>query len=173
MAKLKKIHPNESDILIFDPVSNDTFCGTDKKGNHTDPVKLGGSWHVRGQLSIRPKSYIKNTLKMCDDIVNAVGGAKLILLLPLPRYIKGSCCPDPEHVTNLNSPDFVDDISGGLEMVEEVLHSWVQSMERPATADGPAAERQRAMAGWRQCALRSCRVCGNCAGHNWCSGGSQ
>jgi hypothetical protein len=132
-VKLKKLNPNDSDILIFDPVSNDTFCGTDKKGNHIDPVKMGGSWHVQGQLSIRPKSYIKNTLKMCDEIVNAAGNAKLILLLPLPRYIKGSCCPDPDHVTNLNSPDFVDDISGGLEMVEEVLHSWLQSLERPST----------------------------------------
>jgi hypothetical protein len=46
-------------------------------------------------------------------------------------YVSGSCCVDLELVTNLNNPDFEEDISGGPEMVEDTMHSWLQSMDRP------------------------------------------
>jgi hypothetical protein len=61
-AKLGIHKAGPGDIIVIDPISNDTFCGTDVKGNHLDPEKFNGTWHIPGQLSVRTKTYLKNTL---------------------------------------------------------------------------------------------------------------
>jgi hypothetical protein len=99
-----KIGP--ADLIIIDPLSNDMFCGTDEKGNPADPVKIGGKWHITGNLSVRPKKYLKNTLNNLNFIHTDLADSKLIILMPLPRYISSSCCADPDHVTNIADADY-------------------------------------------------------------------
>jgi hypothetical protein len=51
--KLSTHKVGPEDVIVIDPISNDTYCGTDQKGNHADPIKIGNKWHIRGQLSVR------------------------------------------------------------------------------------------------------------------------
>jgi hypothetical protein len=60
--KLANYNIGPADILLIDPVSNSTFCGTDTDGNLVDPVKIDNTWHIPGDLNIRPKSYLKIAL---------------------------------------------------------------------------------------------------------------
>jgi hypothetical protein len=76
--------------------------------------------------------------------MDACPEAKIIFLAPIPRYILSPCCADSEHVTNFSDPDYVRDISGELEKVEELLDALAQSCLSPslvlscrAVADDP------------------------------------
>jgi hypothetical protein len=51
-AKLKAVGAGKDDILIIDPLSNSAFCGTDSHGNHINPEKTNGGWHIPGQLEV-------------------------------------------------------------------------------------------------------------------------
>jgi hypothetical protein len=134
------------DIIVIDPISNDTFCGTDVKGNHLDPEKTNGTWHIPGQLSVRTKSYLKNTLACLKFLNEDYKDCRMIVIMPLPRYVKNGCCIDPAHVTNLAEPDFENDFNTDIEMVEGLLIAWAQNhangqtmIHFRATADDPAA----------------------------------
>jgi hypothetical protein len=39
-------------------------------------------------------------------MVEAAGEAKVLLVLPLPRYVLRGCCDSPAHVTNLGAGDY-------------------------------------------------------------------
>jgi hypothetical protein len=71
--KLLNLNFCSNDILLIDPLSNNTFCGTDSQGSLIDPQKIDNIWHIPGELSIRPKPYIKNILVQLKKIVAAVG----------------------------------------------------------------------------------------------------
>jgi hypothetical protein len=66
--------------------------------------------------------------------------------MPLPRYVTGRCCSDPEHVSNFNDPTFETDLNSDMEMVEDLLTGWLQSfcnsgtlIHFRTTADNPEA----------------------------------
>jgi hypothetical protein len=145
-AKLVAHKIGPEDLIIIDPLSNDTFCGTDDKGNPADPTKYDGKWHITGNLSVRPKTYLKNTLNNLKFVHTELSGCKLIILMPLPRYIKNPCCAEPDHVTNITDTDYEPELNSDLEMVEDLLIAWGQ--QHPAghalihfrgIADDPAA----------------------------------
>jgi hypothetical protein len=145
-AKLGIHKAGPGDIVVIDPVSNDTFCDTDAKGNHIDPEKINGKWHIHGQLLVRTKSYLKNTLSGLKFLNEDYKDCKMIVIMPLPRYVKNGCCSDPAHVTNLSEPDFENELNSDLEMVEDLLIAWAQNHANSQTlihfrsaADDPAA----------------------------------
>jgi hypothetical protein len=146
-SKLSKVSPGVNDFIILDPISNDTFCGTDTKGNPVDPVKIGGTWHITGQLSVRPKNYIKATLSQLKFISSDYPDCKIIIMMPLPRYILKSCCVNPEHVSNLKDPNYCMELQQDLDTVEDLLTAWAQSLGNESTlihfrsvADVPEAD---------------------------------
>jgi hypothetical protein len=79
---------------------------TDDKGNPADPFKNGGKWHITGNLSARPKTHLKNTLNNLKFIHADLADCKLIILMPIPRYVTSPCCADPEHITNIRDADY-------------------------------------------------------------------
>jgi hypothetical protein len=134
--------------LVIDPVSNPVFCGTDSKGNHVDPEKIEGKWHIRGQLVIRSKSYVKTVLKNLSKILDSFPELKILAMLPIPRYVTEKCCADLEHITNYDSVTYLDDISDELDGAEDLVRAWAQNRPGAATAtidyrmvlDEPAAD---------------------------------
>jgi hypothetical protein len=81
----------------MNPVSNNVFCGTDTDGYLADPVKIDNSWHIAGELNVRPKSNLKvviNHLKLITDIIPDV---KVAMLAPILRYTARKCCENPGH----------------------------------------------------------------------------
>jgi hypothetical protein len=77
--KLRSYKLCDEDTIIIDQLSNSFFCGTDAVGNPADPVKLGGVWHLTGDLIVRPKSVLKATLSLCSTIVGKVSPRILII----------------------------------------------------------------------------------------------
>jgi hypothetical protein len=149
-AKLKKHKAGSGDILEIDPLSNGIFCGSDDTGNHIDPVKENGTWHVTGNLCVRAKSYIRATLSKLKIIFEAAPESKIIVISPFPRYITGKCCENESHIVNFGEEGYTRDISEELDGIDSMLDAAVASLPGPADvlnyiscADDPAADLQQ------------------------------
>ena len=73
----------------------------------TDPIKLNGSYHVRGELQLIDSLEMKRLFETALPILRACTGANTILLGPLPRYLITKCCEDKSHITNFTNPNYV------------------------------------------------------------------
>jgi hypothetical protein len=124
--KLRSYKLSDQDSLLIDPLSNSVFCRTDEHGNQADPVKIDGNWHIVGELSVRPKTVLKNILNLCMEMIGKVS-PHIICLAPVPRYIFTKWCNDLSHVKNYTEPDYISDIEAGLEMTEDLVTGWTQN----------------------------------------------
>ncbi len=55
-----------------------------------------------------PPSAFKSCMKLAVTIIANTGGAKIVLTVPLPRYVLVACCGDTNHVSNRQGPDFLE-----------------------------------------------------------------
>jgi hypothetical protein len=119
-----------TNILLIDPLSNSTFCGTDSQGNLIDPQKIDTVWHIPGELSVRPKPYVKNVLVQLKKISDSWPDNKIILMVPIPRYLHKKCCDQHDHITNFGDPDF-QEVPAEIEKVSDLLTAWLQAGQAP------------------------------------------
>jgi hypothetical protein len=70
-------------------MSNTAFLGTDDFGLPIPAEKSeeDGRYHLSGDLQLAPPSAFKSTMKMVDIIISNTGEAKIVLTVPLPRYV--------------------------------------------------------------------------------------
>jgi hypothetical protein len=111
---LKKLNLTEMDTVVLDSMSNTAFLGTDEDSLPI-PVEKSeedGRYHLNGDLQLAPPSAFKSTMKLMDIIISNTGEAKIMLTVPLPRYVLVACCNDTSHVSNCQDPDFLREISG-------------------------------------------------------------
>ncbi len=59
-----------------------------------------GSTTYREISSLPPPSAFKSCLKHMEKILAYVGGANVVFVVPLPRYVTAACCKDTTHVSN-------------------------------------------------------------------------
>ncbi len=105
----EKLNLTEIDTVVIDSMSNIAFLGTDDDGLPIPAEKSeeDGRYHLSGDLQLAPPSAFKSTMKMVDIIISNTGEAKIVLTVPLPRYVLVACCDDTSHVSNRQDPDFV------------------------------------------------------------------
>jgi hypothetical protein len=53
---------------------------------------------------------------------------RIIVLIPVPRYVLGKCWDSTEHVRNFSDPEFVTDLESNLELGEDLLTGWAQTI---------------------------------------------
>jgi hypothetical protein len=126
--KLKNYNITDEDVIIIDPLANSIFCGTDSEGDHVDPVKLSdGKYHIPGDLTCRSKSKIKKIMDDLAGILPKEAEPRLILIVPVPRYVTTRCCSDPAHITNFEQETYVTDIDRETDTAEDLLTAWGQT----------------------------------------------
>ena len=74
-----------------------------------------GKYHLDGELVVAPKELFLHSLKTCLPLFKAGGKNDMILLSPLPRYWRNSCCDDPEHIPNKMDADYEDYLLDGID----------------------------------------------------------
>jgi hypothetical protein len=57
------------------------------------------------------------------------GGARLFILVPVPRYVRGPCCGDGGHITNRSEDDFFNEILGAEKRVTEAAAAGHRTRE--------------------------------------------
>ncbi len=111
---LEKLKLMESDTVVIDPMSNSAFLGTDEDGLPIPAKKFeeDGRYHLSGDLQLtHPLSAFRSCLKQMEKVVALVGGAKVVFIIPLPRYVLSACCKDTGHVSNRLSAEFATEFS--------------------------------------------------------------
>jgi hypothetical protein len=103
---LEKLNLTEFDTVIIDPMSNSAFLGTDEDGLPIPAEKSeeDGQYHLNGDLQLAPPPAFRSCLKQIGKVLAFVGGAKVIFIIPLPRYFLSTCCKDASHVSSRLSP---------------------------------------------------------------------
>jgi hypothetical protein len=105
--KLKDLKLGKDDCVILDLFSNSTYMGTDNRGLPNLPIQdEEGRYHIEGQLDVAPLRALGIVAGLMKKLVEAAGEAKVLLVLPLPRYVLRGCCDSPAHVTNLGAGDY-------------------------------------------------------------------
>jgi len=89
------------------------------------PVKpeksqIDGKYHIVGALQAAPAAVFEKILRDAEPLIKSANTAKVILVLPFPRYVTGKCCNDSSHISNHGSVGF-----------------WAE-LDRPETAVGMA-----------------------------------
>jgi hypothetical protein len=69
-------------------------------------------------------------MKQMEKILALVGGAKVVFVIPLPRYVLTACCKDDTHVSNRLSGELAAEFSGA----EKSLTEAAAAGERTGTA---------------------------------------
>jgi hypothetical protein len=53
---------------------------------------------------------VRTNIKQVEILLEQGGGAKVVILVPVPSYVRNPCCGDGGHVTNRAENDFFDEI---------------------------------------------------------------
>ena len=111
---LEKLNLTEIDTVVIDPMSNSAYLGTDEDGLPIPAEKSDedGRYHLYGYLQLAPPSAFKNCLKQMEKMLAFVGGAKVVFVIPLPRYVLSGCCKDSAHVSNRLSGELAAEFAG-------------------------------------------------------------
>jgi hypothetical protein len=63
-------------------------------------------------------------LEKLSGVFTVLGGAVLVLVGPMPRYVTGKCSGDPGHGDKFDIHDFEEDIMEAQETHRHILTSW-------------------------------------------------
>jgi hypothetical protein len=118
---LEKLDLTGSDTVVIDPMSNSAYLGTDEDGLPIPAEKSDedGRYHLLGDLQLAPPSAFKNCFKNMERMLVFAGGAKVVFIVPLPRYVISGCCNNSEHVTNRLSGELAAEFAGAEKCLVE------------------------------------------------------
>ena len=83
------------------------------------------------------QSLLKNCMKASLPVLEEANEAKLIFVLPLPRYAPGLCCQDPEHIANLDEDNFDTILRDSVRVAEKIIKQEMRKMDKAATIFDP------------------------------------
>ena len=122
--KLDDMMLTKRDALIVDIFSSSCLMGSDETGMPVAPFQSEpGKYHIPGCLEIAPEGVLKRRFSAVRPILEAAGDAVKVCLLPIPRYVKSSCCGDAKHIINLMEDDFEDILMGAASLCCNVIAS--------------------------------------------------
>ena len=78
-------------------------------------------YHIEGELVVADKEAQFTLYKALKPALTAAGSGPILVVTPIPRYVKKSCCSNSTHVTNRTKVDFYADLSQSL---TEVRNNW-------------------------------------------------
>jgi hypothetical protein len=64
----------------------------------------------------------------CSSMFDPDVKPKLVILVPIPRYVTGKCCNAAQHITNISDPEYIAEMDSTIELVEDLLTAWGQSV---------------------------------------------
>jgi hypothetical protein len=68
-------------------------------------------------------------MKLVEIITSYTGEAKIVLTVPLPRYVLVACCDNTSHVSNRQDPEFLREISGSEKSLSEAAAAGKRTAE--------------------------------------------
>ncbi len=123
--KIRRIDPDERDLVVMDLISNVAYMGTDEDGLPSPAVRSGdGTYHITGSLTTAPPTKIKKALECCAPLAGILKKTRVLLICPIPRYVASKCCTDPMHIENFNSSEYDDELLECQDQHRRLLGTW-------------------------------------------------
>ena len=120
--KLTALSLGDGDILYLDLYSNTVYMGSDEFGMPVPAFKTSpGTYHMSGCLETAPEAFLRKRFSLVRDLLQLVGSATIICVLPLLRYVQRPCCSDEQHMVNWAESDFTEILLSGSKAVSNVL----------------------------------------------------
>jgi hypothetical protein len=125
MAAINEQRPT---MLIFIGLEESFYMAQDETG-HTLPARKApdGHFHVDGELIVGGKDVQMKLFKLLDPIWDLEKDLKMVVISPMPRYITGSCCNDPQHIPNRSAQNYESGLRSGLEGVKNAMKAYLHS----------------------------------------------
>jgi len=94
----------ENTVFVLDLLGNSSVRFRQSDDGDSLPVKLGGSWHLLGEVRVMNQDQVEKTLSNMEHFYkHDHSAARKIFCPPLPRYVFGGCCGDLGHGQNIRS----------------------------------------------------------------------
>jgi hypothetical protein len=123
--KVRKICPDENDLVVLDLISNIAYMGTDEDGLPSPAFRSGdGTYHIPGSLTTAPPTTIKKALEHCAALAGMLKKTRVLLICPIPRYVASKCCVDSKHIENFENPDYDDELLECQDQHRRILSVW-------------------------------------------------
>ena len=114
-----------SDTVVMDLWSNSAYLGTDDSGLPCQPQRDldDRKYHIVGQLQAAPKPLIQKIFQDSRPLIEATGEARVVFIVPFPRYLAAPCCDGDGHLTNFGTDEVVTEILRVSETVSTLIKS--------------------------------------------------
>jgi hypothetical protein len=121
----------EQDCLVLDCFSNSTFTGTNIMGYASPAFQdAAGRYHLEGAVELAPGRSLRVIAAMLKEMVEVSGAAKVIIMLPVPRYVKERCCSNTAHVSNLASPGYSEMLGSAAHVVKNIVEEEMEGCSK-------------------------------------------
>jgi hypothetical protein len=98
-----------------------------------------GKYHLEGAVELAPSRSLRVIAGILKELVEVSGAARVILLLPLPRYVKESCCSTNTHVTNINATSYHEMLSSAAHVVKNIVDEELKDCGKQLLCLSPLA----------------------------------
>jgi hypothetical protein len=86
-----------------------------------------GKYHCPGYLSVITRHMAKKVLDSLAPIVEIIKNCKVVIVLPILRYVHNKCCNDANHIENFGTENLKEEVMAGLDSLREILQVWGES----------------------------------------------
>ena len=105
---------------------NSVFLG-ESGGTTVAAVKVNGRYHILGCHMVANAKQVKELFDAAMPIFRAAGGAELLIIGRLPRYLVNPCCGDSGHITNFTEAGYGAQLCAGVKEVGIHLRSLIHT----------------------------------------------
>jgi hypothetical protein len=108
-------------VLLLNLVDNSFFVAKCEDGHCIPPHKdTTGVYHIDGEIACAPVETAKQLMRNLFPLLRKFADYPKILLVPIPRYLFGPCCLDPDHAPNTHAPDHVETMISALDATHKL-----------------------------------------------------
>ncbi len=114
--------PNNA-VVVMDMYGNSSWRWEDEDGTLTTSVKIGSSYHLPGLVTCCTDTTFKKLIEITMPIVKDASCLGKVFIPPLPRYVFGACCSNPDHCINSTAENHMSTILTKAEHLRALLKS--------------------------------------------------
>ena len=126
--KMLKVRDGKDVAVVLDLFGNSTYRYEQQDGNLAMPCKVSGKYHLPGKISTLGDRAMNSLISSARPLLELMPKATKVILRPLPRFVFGSCCEDPDHGNNTRDTDHPRNTLGDLAHLRKILKQKVSTI---------------------------------------------
>ena len=107
--------------VIFDLLGNYTYRYAQADGDMVLPVPLQGGHHLLGDIGVVSDRKLKQLVSNLLPLFGCLSNVPIVIVPSIPRYIKGGCCEEPGHSTNIGKQEYKDKMVAAISHLRKTL----------------------------------------------------